>query len=75
MECAAMPATRAEGIIKLGKSFGNQDRAKKEAAVISRLVRPNVLALVCAASAVTTATARTPYDGAWSVLIVTARNL
>jgi hypothetical protein len=41
--------------------------------MISQLVRASVLACVCAASAATTATARTPYDGAWSVLIVTER--
>jgi hypothetical protein len=44
--------------------------------MVSHLVRVSVLAFVCAASVatmVTTATARTPYDGAWSVLIVTQR--
>jgi hypothetical protein len=41
--------------------------------MISQLVRASILACVCAASAATTATARTPYDGAWSVLIVTER--
>jgi hypothetical protein len=41
--------------------------------MISLFVRTSVLALVCAATAATTATARTPYDGAWSVLIVTQR--
>lgn len=40
----------------------------------SHLVRASVLAFVCAASAATFATpaaARTPYDGEWSVTIVT----
>ena len=39
--------------------------------MISHLVRASILAVVCAASAVSTATARTVYDGSWSVLIVT----
>jgi hypothetical protein len=39
----------------------------------SHFVCTSALALVCAASAATTATARTPYDGAWTVLIVTQR--
>jgi hypothetical protein len=43
--------------------------------IISPFVRTSVLALVCAASAATAATARTPYDGAWSVLIVTQRGI
>ena len=41
--------------------------------MIRHLVRASVLAMICATSAVTAATARTPYDGAWSVLIVTER--
>jgi hypothetical protein len=41
--------------------------------MLGQFVRASVLAFVCAASAATTATARTPYDGAWSVLIVTER--
>jgi hypothetical protein len=41
--------------------------------MISHLVRAGLLALICVASAPTTAPARTPYDGAWSVLIVTQR--
>src|SRR6195256_5287449 len=44
---------------------------KTEAQMISHLVRASVLAVICATSATTAATARTPYDGAWSVLIVT----
>jgi hypothetical protein len=39
--------------------------------MISHLLRASVLAVVCAASAATSAPARTPYDGPWSVLIVT----
>ena len=39
--------------------------------MISHLVRASVLAVICATSAPTAATARTPYDGAWTVLIVT----
>lgn len=39
--------------------------------MISHLVRASILALVCAASTFSTATARTVYDGQWSVLIVT----
>jgi hypothetical protein len=41
--------------------------------MISHFVCTSALALVCAASAATAATARTPYDGAWTVLIVTQR--
>ena len=41
--------------------------------MISHLVRASVLASVCIAATATTAPARTPYDGAWSVLIVTQR--
>jgi hypothetical protein len=44
---------------------------KFEAFMISHLVRASILAAVCAASAASTATARTVYDGSWSVLIVT----
>ena len=39
--------------------------------MIVKLLRASILALVCAASAASNAQARTPYDGAWSVLIVT----
>ena len=39
--------------------------------MISHFVRASILAVICATSAATAATARTPYDGAWSVLIVT----
>src|SRR2546428_2281360 len=39
--------------------------------MISHLVRASVLALVTIGATATTAPARTPYDGAWSVLIVT----
>ena len=39
--------------------------------MISHLVRASVLAVICATSAATVAVARTPFDGAWSVLIVT----
>ena len=39
--------------------------------MISHLVRASILAVICATSAATAATARTPYDGAWTVLIVT----
>ena len=41
--------------------------------MISDLVRTSVLAAVCAVSTLSTATARTAYDGQWSVLIVTER--
>ena len=43
--------------------------------MISHLVRASILALVCVASTATIAPARTPYDGAWSVLIVTQRGV
>src|SRR2546430_10306954 len=39
--------------------------------MISHLVRAGILAVICATSAATAANARTPYDGAWSVIIVT----
>jgi hypothetical protein len=39
--------------------------------MISQIVRASVLASVCVAAIATEAPARTPYDGAWSVLIVT----
>jgi hypothetical protein len=41
--------------------------------MISHLVRVGVLASVCVAAIATESPARTPYDGAWSVLIVTTR--
>jgi hypothetical protein len=41
--------------------------------MISYLVRASVLAVACAAFAPSTASARTPYDGQWSVLIVTEK--
>ncbi|MEA2906915.1 MAG: hypothetical protein QOG83_1568 [Alphaproteobacteria bacterium] len=41
--------------------------------MISHLVRASVLAFACAVAVTTTASARTPYDGAWSVTIVTQR--
>ena len=41
--------------------------------MISHFLRASVLAAVCTAAAVQSAPARTPYDGAWSVLIVTQR--
>jgi hypothetical protein len=41
--------------------------------MISHLVRASMLATVCVAAVATEAPARTPYDGAWSVLIVTSR--
>ncbi len=41
--------------------------------MISQLVRTAALALACAAAAPSAADARTPYDGNWSVLIVTER--
>jgi hypothetical protein len=44
---------------------------KFEVPMISQLLRASVLALVCTTSAATSAPARSPYDGAWSVLIVT----
>ena len=37
----------------------------------SHLVRAGVLAAICATSVTTVANARTPFDGPWSVLIVT----
>jgi len=39
--------------------------------MISQFVRASVLASVCVAALASEAPARTPYDGAWSVLIVT----
>jgi hypothetical protein len=39
--------------------------------MISQFVRASVLASVCVTAIATEAPARTPYDGAWSVLIVT----
>jgi hypothetical protein len=41
--------------------------------MISHLVRASTLAFVCVAALATESPARTPYDGAWSVLIVTTR--
>ena len=41
--------------------------------MIGHLVRASVLASVCVAAIATEAPARTPYDGSWSVLIVTER--
>src|SRR5262245_8778639 len=41
--------------------------------MISHLVRASVLASVCVTALATDSSARTPYDGAWSVLIVTTR--
>ena len=41
--------------------------------MVSHLVRTSVMTLLCIASTATTA--RTPYDGAWSVLIVTERGI
>jgi hypothetical protein len=41
--------------------------------MISNLVRASMLAILCAASAPSTASARTIYDGEWSVLIVTEK--
>jgi hypothetical protein len=46
---------------------------KFEAPMISHFLRASVLVLLCATSMVGTATARTVYDGQWSVLIVTER--
>ena len=43
--------------------------------MISHLVRAGVMALVCVASTATMAPARTPYDGAWTVLIVTQQGI
>ena len=42
-----------------------------EAFMISHFVRASILAAVCVAALATESPARTPYDGAWSVLIVT----
>jgi hypothetical protein len=39
--------------------------------MISHLVRASTLAFVCVAALATESPARTPYDGTWSVLIVT----
>ena len=41
--------------------------------MISQLVRASTIALVCMATTATTAPARSPYDGPWSVTIVTQR--
>jgi len=41
--------------------------------MISHLLRVSTLAFVCVAALATESPARTPYDGAWSVLIVTTR--
>jgi hypothetical protein len=41
--------------------------------MISHLVRVSTLALVCVAALATESPARTPFDGAWSVLIVTTK--
>src|SRR5262249_49564778 len=41
--------------------------------MMSQLVRASVLSLVCLAVTATTAPARGPYDGPWSVTIVTQR--
>jgi hypothetical protein len=41
--------------------------------MISQLVRAGLLAAVCVASLSDPAPARTPYDGSWTVLIVTQR--
>ncbi len=41
--------------------------------MISQLVRASTLALVCVAALATESPARTPFDGAWSVLIVTTQ--
>ena len=41
--------------------------------MISQLVRAGLLAAVCVASLPDPAPARTPYDGSWTVLIVTQR--
>ena len=41
--------------------------------MFSQLVRASVLASVCVAAVATEAPARTPFDGAWSVLIVTTQ--
>lgn len=41
--------------------------------MISQHIRASILAVLCVASGVTAAAARTVYDGSWSVLIVTER--
>jgi hypothetical protein len=41
--------------------------------MISHLVRAATLALLCIAASATESSARTPFDGAWSVLIVTTK--
>ncbi len=41
--------------------------------MISQLVRATTLAFVCVATLATESPARTPFDGAWSVLIVTTK--
>jgi hypothetical protein len=41
--------------------------------MISHFVRTSTLAVVCVAALATESPARTPFDGAWSVLIVTTR--
>lgn len=41
--------------------------------MISHLVRASTLALFCIVTLATESPARTPYDGSWSVLIVTTR--
>jgi hypothetical protein len=41
--------------------------------MISYLVRASTLALLCIAAFATESPARTPFDGSWSVLIVTTR--
>ena len=43
--------------------------------MITHIVRACFLAVVCAAAVPNSASARTPYDGAWSVLIVTQRGV
>jgi hypothetical protein len=41
--------------------------------MISHHLKASVLAFLCATATITTAAARTVYDGSWSVLIVTER--
>src|SRR5262245_45585941 len=41
--------------------------------MISHLIRASTLAVVCVAALATESPARTPFDGAWSVLIVTTQ--
>jgi hypothetical protein len=41
--------------------------------MIHSLVRASTLAIVCIAATVSESPARTPYDGSWSVLIVTEK--